>query len=361
MPEGDKTHDATPHRREQAREKGQVARSQDLASALVLVVAIILLMVTGRSVIELFMSYTRFCVGEHPFLGSLSTSTELFHAVTSHCREWTQLFLIRMSFFFLVLVLIAISANLAQVGFLWLPSKLAIDITHLDPIKGFGRIFSTQSLVRLGMGIVKLIIAGAVAWYAGRNDVGTIINSLDMDEWQISEYMIWFILWLAFKVAIALALIAVIDFMYQKWKHEQDLKMTTQEIRDEMKNMMGDPQILSKRRQIQRQMAQQRTAQGVQQSDVVVSNPTELAVALRYDPDTMRAPIVMAKGADEMAKMIRRIALQNNVPIVERKPLAQALFKYVEVGDEIPEAYWEPVVEILKYVYELRNKKIPIR
>jgi flagellar biosynthetic protein FlhB len=361
MPEGDKTHAPTPHRRHQARQKGQVAKSQDLAAALVLVVAIILLMVNGRSVVELFMSYTRFCVGGHPFLGSLSTSTELFHAITAHCREWTQLFLIRMSFFFLALVLIAIAANLAQIGFLWLPDKLAIDVTRLNPIKGFGRIFSTQSLVRLGMGVVKLIIAASVAWYAGRNDVGTIINSLDMDEWQISEYLIWFILWLALKVAIALLLIAVVDFMYQKWKHEQDLKMTNQEIRDEMKNMMGDPQIVHKRRQIQMQMAQQRTAKGVSQSDVVVSNPTELAVALRFDPVTMHAPMVMAKGADEIAKMIRRLALQHNIPIVERKPLAQALFHNVEVGQEIPNEYHTAMAEIFRYVYELQGKKIPTR
>ena len=358
MPEGDKTHEPTPRRREMAREEGQVAKSQDLASAIVLVFGIILLMVIGRKVVELFMIYTDLCLGGQPFLGNLATSDELFHAITAHCREYTLQFLKQLSVFFLILVVIAIAANLAQIGFLWLPNKLTLDLKRLDPIKGFGRIFSFQSLVRLGMGVVKLVIAAAVAWYAGIGDVGRIINSLEMNEWQISEYLVWFILWLALKVAVALAVIAVVDFMYQKWKHEQDLKMTTQELRDEMKNMMGDPQIISKRRQIQRQMAQQRNAQGVPQSDVVVTNPTELAIALRYDPATMRAPVVMAKGADLMARQIRRLALENGIPIVERKPLAQALFKTAEIGDEIPPEHYAAVAEILAYAYNLQGKKI---
>ncbi len=152
---------------------------------------------------------------------------------------------------------------------------------------------------------------------------------------------------------------ALADFAFQKWKHEQDLKMTHQEIKEEMKNLQGDPQVAARRRQVQRQLAMNRMGQEVPKADVVVTNPTELAVALRYDPDQMAAPIVVAKGAGVIAQRIRRLALENNVPIVERKPLAQLLYKEVSINHPVPDGSYAAVAEVLAYVYQLKGKRAP--
>jgi flagellar biosynthetic protein FlhB len=162
-----------------------------------------------------------------------------------------------------------------------------------------------------------------------------------------------------FAAGLALLILALADLFFQRWKHEQDLKMTAQEMKEEMKNLQGDPEIAARRRQVQRQMAQARISGAVPKADVVVTNPTELAIALQYDPDTMAAPVVLAKGAGVLAQRIRRLALENNVPIVERKPLAQQLYKEVEIGRAVPTESYAAVAEVLAYVYQLKGKKPP--
>jgi len=355
---GDKTHEATPHRREEALKEGQVARSQDLPAALVLLAAVILLMKLGPKIVDLFAAFTNYSLRE-PFL-LIAENTEnggLFNSVIAHYFGTTLSFLGPMSLFFGVLLLVAVGANLGQVGFLWLPQKLAINPSHLDPIKGFGRIFSMQSIMRLVMGIVKIIICAAVAYYALRNEILTILSLTGLEEPQIGAYMVQTLLMVALKIAVALVILAILDYMYQRWKYNQDLRMTTEEMRRETKEMLGDPQILMKRRQIQRELAQaQRSAQGASDATVVVTNPTHLAVAIKFDPKTMHVPIVVAKGAEYWAQEIRRIALKHGIPLVEKKPLAQSLYKTVEVGQPIREEHFKPVIEILKYVYELKGR-----
>ena len=158
---------------------------------------------------------------------------------------------------------------------------------------------------------------------------------------------------------MALVLLALLDYGLQRWKHEQDLKMTHQEVREEMKNLQGDPQIVARRRQIQRQMVLNRISSAVPKADVIVTNPTELAVAIQYDPLEMAAPVVVAKGAGVLAQRIRRLALENNIPIVERKPLAQLLYKDVDIGKPVPTESYAAVAEVLAYVYQLKGKKMP--
>ena len=354
MPEdgGEKTHDPTPRRREQAREEGNVAKSQDLASALILLAAVVLLMTQGKTICKELYDFTE----KH-----LSGETFLYVAdqndLVSHFIAATLHFTKHLSLFFFLLVAAAVLVNLAQVGFLWLPNKLAFKPSHLDPIKGFGRIFSMQSVMRLVMGIVKIIICSVVAFFAVIKDVDQIFGLMELDDGQISIFLFQTILWVALKMAVALVILAILDYMYQKWKYERDLRMTTEEIREEMKNMLGNPEIIQRRRQIQREMAQQRMGKSVPQADVVVTNPTELAVALKWDEQTMKAPIVLAKGAGLLAQKIRRIALEHGIPIVERKPLAQALYKSVEIEQPVPFEYWSAVAEVLAYVYRLKGKK----
>ena len=356
MPEqsGEKSHEPTERRRTKAREEGQVARSQDLASSVVLLVGVILLMTQGKQVVDVLAKYSRRMLGEETWL------VADFQTLIPHLHHAAFLFLVPLGTLMLTLVGAAIFVNYVQVGFMLLPNKLTLDFKKIDPIQGFSRIFSLQSLMRLIFGIFKVAICAAVAWFALKNEIGTILNLIDTSEGEISIYVIQILLSVALKIAACLVILAILDYAYQKWKHEQDLRMTTQEMRDEMKEMMGDPQLISKRRQIQREMAQRRMSQAVPEADVVVTNPTHLAVALKYDPATMAAPIVVAKGAGVIAKRIRQLALEHGIPIVERKPLAQALFRHVEINQQVPAEHFAAVAEILAYVYQLKGKSAPV-
>jgi len=162
---------------------------------------------------------------------------------------------------------------------------------------------------------------------------------------------------LGLYVSLALLVLAIFDYGFQWWKHEQDLRMSDEEMREEMKMMNGDPQLIARRRAVQRQMVMNRMQSAVPTADAVITNPTELAVAIKYDPQTMRAPIVVAKGAGHVAARIRKMALESGVPVIERKPLAQALFKNVDVGAAVPTEHYGAVAEILRYVYRLKGKK----
>jgi flagellar biosynthesis protein FlhB len=188
-----------------------------------------------------------------------------------------------------------------------------------------------------------------------------ILAVAGMDLAQIAAFIVDITLWTSLKIGIALAVLAALDYGYQRWKQEQDLRMTHQEVREEMRNLQGDPQVIARRRQVQRQLALHRISSTVPKADVVVTNPTELAVAIQYDAATMAAPIVLAKGAGAVAAKIRRIALENGVPVLERKPLAQALYKDVDINRPIPDKLYSAVAELLAYVYQLKGKTLPSR
>jgi flagellar biosynthetic protein FlhB len=362
---GDKKHDPTPHRREEAIKDGQVAKSQDLAAALVLLCAVIMLMIFGIKIAELFRQYSQNMLSQQVLLIPENNDYGLFNTTMSIWIKTVLDFMKPMGVFFGSLLLVAVIANFIQVGFLWLPNKLGFDITRLDPIKGFGRIFSMQSVIRLLLGIGKVVICGLVALYAVYGEINTILEMTWNEDKQISYYMLWTLLIIALKVAIVLVILAIIDYMYQKWKHEQDLKMTDQEMREEIKQMIGDPQLVAKRRQIQREMAmKQRNIQGTKDADVVVSNPTHIAIAIKYDPLTMDVPFVTAKGTDLFAQLIRRTALENGIPIVENKILARLLNDTIDIGKPI---YFEhdedytTLAKILAYAYRITGRTEEIR
>ena len=187
-----------------------------------------------------------------------------------------------------------------------------------------------------------------------------MLRAAALDIGQLGRFLIELSLSTTLWVGFALVVLALFDFAMHRWKHEQDLRMTHQEIRDEMKNLQGDPQVVARRRAIQRQLALNRIGSSVPKADVVVTNPTELAVAIQYDPLEMAAPIVVAKGAGLLAQRIRRLAMENNIPIVERKPLAQLLYKEVDINHPVPSEAYAAVAEVLAYVYQLKGKKLPM-
>ena len=216
--------------------------------------------------------------------------------------------------------------------------------------------------MRLAFGIFKIILVAAVAYsslsgHRPRRDSWLWPVSASL---QIAGYLIDVVLWTTLKIGIALLILALLDYLFQWWKNEQDMRMTTQEVREEMKNLQGNPQVISRRKQIQRQLVMQRLTTTVPKADVVVTNPTELAIAIQYDPTTMNAPIVVAKGLlGTMAQRIRQLALEGGIPVVERKPLAQALYKDVEVNQPVPNQMYSGVAEVLAYVYQLKGKTMP--
>ena len=351
--EGDKTQDPTPHRRQQAREQGQVAKSQDLGSALLLMAALLLLLALGGRVVDFIGDCGRRQLGGEAWL-----SADASFVVNQWARVVLGLGKVVLPIFG-ILMLAGIAANLMQIGFLFLPEKLLPDITRLDPLKGFGRIFSLASFVHLMFGIFKIALIGAVAYVCLWNQKDAILGLTGRSVPEIAAFVPETLLWIAIKIAFALVVLALLDYGFQWWKHEQDLRMTTQEIREEMKNLEGNPQVISRRKQVQRQLAMSRLSTAVPKADVVITNPTELAVAIQYDPEEMAAPVVVAKGAGEVAKRIRKLALENDVPVVEKKPLAQALYRDVDIGKPIPAEKYAAVAEVLAYVYQLKGKTIP--
>jgi flagellar biosynthetic protein FlhB len=259
----------------------------------------------------------------------------------------------------LVGMALAVAMNLLQIGPLFLADKLAPDITRLDPLQGLQRIFSIRSLMRLLFGIFKLIIIASVALVSLYDRQQEILNLAALELSQ-SAWIAWDIcFWTAIKIGIALLILSLLDYFYQWWRQEQDLRMSPQEMREEMRNLQGDPHVMARRRAVQRQLAAHRLSKAVPKADVVVTNPTELAVALEYDPATMNAPVVVAKGAGLLAQQIRRLALKHGVPIVERKPLAQALYRDVELNHPVPDQLYATVAEVLAYVYQLKGKTVP--
>ena len=259
----------------------------------------------------------------------------------------------------LAMMVAGILVNVTQTGLLLTTAKIMPKLSNVSPLAGAKRILSLQGVMRLAFGMFKVAIVGVVAYSAIRYYSHSILHMTGLSVGQIASTMFRALMGTCVWIGAALFILAILEYAFQKWKHEQDMMMSDQEIRDEMKESDGDPQMAARRRQIQRQMMMQRAENEVPSADVVVSNPTELAIAIKYDPYTMEAPTVVAKGAGVLAQKIRRLALENGIPVVERKPLAQLLYKTVDVGETIPADQYQAVAEVLRYVYELQGKEIP--
>ncbi|REJ70283.1 MAG: flagellar biosynthesis protein FlhB [Planctomycetota bacterium] len=350
---GERTQDATPHRRKQAREQGQVARSQDLGSAVLLVCGIGAIMMMGPMLASPMVALMRDQLGGEAWL-------VMDHDMAVH--QWWRILAI-VSWALLPLLglfaLLAFLSQLFQVGFLFLPDKVAPDLSRINVLSGFRRLFSVTSAARLGFGVFKVLIVGTVAGVSVYLDSERIMEMIALELPQLTLELIDILLWTALKVGAALLILALLDYAFQRWKLEEDIKMTTQEVREEMKNLQGDPQVAARRRAVQRQLVLNRLASAVPQADVVVTNPTELAVAIKYDAESMLAPVVVAKGAGLIAQRIRRLALEHGIPIMERKPLAQALYREVDVNHPVPSQQFAAVAEVLAYVYQLQGKTLP--
>ena len=351
MPDtADKTEAPTPRRLQEAKEKGQVARSVDLSAALGLLAGLLLLDWYGSTILQGFADLMQrsFALDKISNSGDVAVAFA-WRLALHHCGVVLVPFLI-------VVVIVAIVVNLAQVGFIFSAQPLTPSLDKLSPIKGFARLFSKRTAVRFLMSLAKITVIAAVAFYTIRAFIPKLIAMPTLSFTDVITFGSHLVFLLGLRLAAVLLILALIDYAFQKRQHLQDLRMSKQEIKEELKRMEGDPLMRQRRLQVARQLAQQRMSQAVPQADVVITNPTELAVALKYDHDQMIAPKVVAKGSGFMAQRIREIANEHGVPILERKPLAQALYKACEIGEYIPPELYKAVAEVLAYIFELAGK-----
>jgi len=347
---GEKTEKATPRKRQEVREKGQVAKSADVNAAIVLLVGFLILFVFGgyfqKRVTNIFYeSFQQYATMQltldsiHPlFLDVVKESLYIVGPV------------------FVGAIVAGIAANYFQIGFLFTTEPLKMKLSKLDPIQGFKRIFSLRAVVELLKSILKIVVVGLVAfsvlWFQIEEILSLTKKPLAASLNSIGGLAVR----MGLFASVALLFLAILDYAYQRFDFEKNIRMSKQDIKDEFKKTEGDPLVRSRIKQRQREMAMKRMMQEVPKADVVITNPTHYAIALKYDDTKMDAPVVIAKGVDYIALKIKEIAKENDVVTVENRMLARALYNQAEIGDAIPEEFFKAVAEILAYVYRLKNK-----
>jgi flagellar biosynthetic protein FlhB len=345
---GERTEPATPRRRTEARARGQVARSPDLAAATGLLAGFILLEIFGARIWFALLQVVRDGLQpQKPW--SLGESVPL---AASAGRG----LLVAVGPMLAILLLAVLSVLYVQIGPLLTFQPLTPTLTKINPLEGLRRLFSGASWVSAAMNLAKLLVVVLVVYIAMTGSLASILFSFVFSSTDVLLLGCRLTLRLGLALSAAFFVLALLDYGWQRFRHERSLRMTKEEVKDELRSMEGDPAIKKRRRQLQLRLALQRLRKDVPKADVVVTNPTHLAVALAYDSATMIAPKVVAKGADEMAIRIRQIARKFGIPVVERKPLARALYESVEVGQTIPERFYRAIAEILAYVYELTGR-----
>ncbi|HZK34566.1 MAG TPA: flagellar biosynthesis protein FlhB [Bacillota bacterium] len=348
---GEKTEDPTPKRKADAREKGQVAKSNDLNSALILILLIIMIAVLGNT------TYNGIFASLHKTLETGLNQDVSWGSIggimLGHLLGYLRITLPIM----LVVMIAGIVANLTQVGFMATLHPIKPDFKKLNPIEGFKKIFSMRTLVELIKNLFKLGIVAYVAYTYLRDNISRILSVSQMNVTTALPFFMELFRGMMIRVGIWLIIIGILDYVYQRYEHKKGLKMSKQEIKDEIKEQEGDPQLKAHIRQKQRQMGMSRMMKDVPEATFVVTNPTRLAIALRYlESSEEGAPVVLAKGAGHLAHRIRTIAEEEDISIVENKPLATALYKDVGVGQEIPIELYQAVAEILAVVYRMEGR-----
>lgn len=351
----DKTEPATPKKLEDARKEGQVSKSREIGMGLSLLGLFVTLKIyigiLGEQFIELFQkTYTRI----PEFVGTEGTyDTVAFSALfVDNIADM----IIMIAPFLAIGFMIAFVADLVQVKWKVTMKPLMPKFSKMNPIKGMKKIISPQSLFELAKAIMKVFFVSYLAISTVKDKLRLIYTLYDISLPSALVAIGDVVIDLGIKISAWYMVIAVIDFVYQKMKFKKDMKMSKQEVKDEYKNAEGDPKVKSQQKQRMRQASQRRMMQSVPTADVVITNPTHFAVALKYDADSGRAPIVVAKGEDFLAKRIKEIAKESKVEIVENKPLARMLYHNVELGEEIPPELYQAVAEVLAFVYGLKNK-----
>jgi len=354
MPEEaqEKTEQATPKRKGEARKEGNVARSTEVNSALVLLGGTLLLYFSGGKIFLRLQG-----LFESIFTQSYNASWTPVSAY-AHFLGTGQFLLATAAPVVLGVMIVGLAANCMQVGFLFTAEPLTPKLSKINPLSGIKRLISTKSLAELIKGLLKIGIVGYFCYVTLKGTFRDLTPLMDKEIGLILAFMAKTAFKMALRCALILLAIALLDYAFQRWDHQKKLRMTPQEIKEERKQTEGNPEIRSRVRGIQREMAMRRMISEVPQADVIITNPTHLAVALQYDVNAMAAPMVIAKGARLIAERIKEVAREHGIPIVENKPVAQALYESTEIGMEIPEKLYRAVAGILSYVYKLKGRSV---
>lgn len=347
---GERTEQASSRRLEEARRKGQVANSRDISSAVSLLGTLAAVGLFGAQAFGMLASGTRQWLA-----GAASISvTEATMPVL--LMKMGQDVLILAVPFGLILLALGAGSHILQSGWVWSTERLEWDPSRMNPIAGLKRMVSLRAVVEMAKAFLKILVIGAAVYWSMKDEIATLPLMLQMAPEQglfrAGRLAFSMTMW----VAGVVAMIAAVDYGFQWWQHRRDLRMTRDEVKREIRETEGDPLIRSRIRTLQRQAARRRMMQEIPKADVVITNPTHLAVALRYDGTKMSAPVVVAKGAGFIAERIREVAREHGIPIIENKPLARSLHKLVDLGQEIPELLYQAVAEILALVLRARKR-----
>ena len=355
-PGGEKTEEPTAKKLEDARKEGQVAKSKEIANGLGLLALFLLLKIMVGSIGTSFLESFSMVYNRIPVICKLNGGASPMGDISVLLRTVMLRLLIILLPVLLIGFAVAFVSDLFQVK--WRPTSKPLQpkFSKLNPLNGIKKIFSAQSLVELVKSVAKILLIALVTYSYIKNKIGLLYALYDMSMMQAVNLIGETVIELGIRISAIYMIIAGADFMYQKYKFKNDMKMTKQEVKEEYKNAEGDPEIKGKIKARMREASQRRMMQAIPKADVVITNPTHYAVAIRYDTEVAPAPIVVAKGSDYLAQKIKQIARENNVEIVEDKPLARMLFANVDVDKQIPPELYQAVAEILAMVYHAQGK-----
>jgi len=352
MADFERTERATPKKRSEARKKGQVAKSREVTSVMVLVSGLLALFLLGS---YYYGHLSTLMINSFAQIGTIMVTPENIHVLQNQLLVSVGLILAP---FLGVVMVVSLVSNYVQVGGFWSWELIKPDPAKVFALQGLRRIFSLQSLMELLKSIGKILIVGGMAYYTIKKELPNILPLMEQEVGSISRYIFSVSRDIFLNTVLVMVLLAGLDYVFQRWSYEKGLRMSKQEVKDEGKQAEGDPLVKARMRSMQREMARRRMMAEVPKADVIITNPTHIAVALRYISGEMDAPKVIAKGAGFVAEKIKTIGQEHEIPILENKPLAQILYKTVEVGQMIPATLYHLVADVLAFVYRVKKKTI---
>ncbi len=347
----EKTEDATQQRIEDFRKRGQVAQSKEVVGVMILGASLMAIWALSRfffqTVHEVFTkSFTDFIVDsgrQEDWFGAFKFA--FIHAAMViapvGCILW----------------LVGVASTVVQIGFLNNEEALKWDFTRIDPVAGFKKIATFRSIIEGAKSILKIVIVTTIVYFVFRTEIGKIPHLMSFNVEQLLTYLSHLLLRLFTSITIFMGVLAGVDFGWQKWEMSKQMRMTKQEVKEEIKSREGDPMIRARIRKLQREMSSRRMMEDVKKADVIITNPTHIAIAIKYSAN-MIAPAVVAKGADFMAEKIKAAAKEANIPIIENKPLARTIFRTIKIGHAIPRELYTAVAEVLSFIYKLKKKRV---
>lgn len=350
---GEKTEDATPKKLKEAREEGQVAKSTELNTAVMLFALFLVLKIYIGSIGNQFIDVYEKIYGSITLVVEDDMSMNIIMSLLGYSIKTIILIALPI---FLVGVVVGFLVDKVQIKWKVTTKPLKPKLSKLDPIKGFKKMFSKEKLVQLLFSLLKIILIGVLVYDTLKDQWGLILSLYDFSLFQAIGVIGSMVISLGMQISSVFLVIGFADLFYQRMKFKKDMKMSKKEVKDEWKNAEGDPHIKGKIKSKMLEASRRRMMNAIPNADVVITNPTHFAVALQYDRESGSAPVVVAKGADFMAQKIKDIAKENKVEIVENKPLARMLYFNVEIDQEIPQELYQMVAEILAYVYRIKNK-----